>query len=112
MAAANDIAPSLSNLSNMGREWEKHIAALPPEERAASAARLQEEKTFFRQALLLPAEVRRQTMRERLEALMNDPEAQRVIMEERVAKFARLDATSRQKLLKGYVGYKSQVTGR
>jgi hypothetical protein len=51
-------------------------------------------------------------MRERLEALMNDREIQAIMAEERIAKFARLDSPTRQKLLKDYVSYKSQVTSR
>lgn len=112
LAVANQITPSLSGLSAMGREWERHITELPPEARAASKARLDAEKKFFMQAAMLPAQERKQAMRERLEALMNDPEVQGIMMEERMNRFARLDSATRQKLLKGYVQYKSQVVGQ
>ncbi len=110
-ALANEITPSLSGLTTMGREWELHIAALPPEARAASAARLDGEKKFFLQAATLPAKERNREMRARLEMLMNDPEMQAIMMEERMNRFARLDSSTRQKLLKGYVSHKSQVVG-
>jgi len=111
-ATAESIAPTLSGLASMGREWQQHIDALPPEARAASAARFQEETKFFTQALTLPADERKRQMRARLEELMNDREIQAIMAEERIAKFARLDSPTRQKLLKSYVNYKSQVTSR
>lgn len=104
-----EIAPSLSSLSLMGREWQQHLAALPPEARARSAARLQEETKFFASLVTLAPEERDRQMRERLEMLMNDPEAQAVVAGLRIKKLVKASPSARQKLMRSYVSYKSQV---
>lgn len=110
--ASREIAPSISTLARMGYEWKQHIAALPPEQRAASQARLDEEKAFFLRAAQLAPGERDRVVKQHLEELMNDPELQTLMAEDRFKKLAKLSPETRRELLKSYVNYKSQVTGR
>ncbi|CAN5383476.1 hypothetical protein BH09VER1_BH09VER1_07160 [soil metagenome] len=110
--ASREIAPSVSTLTAMGLEWQKHIDALPPTARAASQARLDQEKAFFAHVFQLSAEERDKAVQEHLAALMNDRDVQAVMAEDRLRKLAQLPESTRQSLLKSYVTYKRQVTGR
>jgi hypothetical protein len=113
VAAANqEITPSVSSLAYMGYEWQQHIKALPPEERAASQARFDQEKAFFVNAMKLPEAERDKAVKEHLQELMNDPHLQAVMAEDRFKKLSKLPPETRRKLLKSYVDYKSSVTGK
>lgn len=110
--ATQEIAPSVSTLAAMGYEWQQHINALPPEARPAAQARLDQEKEFFKKAFMMSEEEREKAVKQHLEELMNDPEVQTVMAEDRLKKMAKLPPKTRQKLMKSYVDYKAQVTGR
>lgn len=110
--AGKEIVPSVSTLALMGYEWQQHIKALPPEQQAKSQARFDEEKAFFVKAAQLSPEERDQAVKEHLQQLMNDPELQAVMAGDRFKKLAKLDPTTRRKLLKSYVAYKAKVSGK
>lgn len=111
-AATEEIAPSVSTLAYMGYEWQQHIKALPPEQRAASQARFDKEKDFFVTAMKLPEAERDKVIQEHLQELMNDPHLQAVMAEDRFKKLSKLPPETRRKMLKNYVDYKSSVTGK
>lgn len=108
LAGAN-ILPSLSNLASMGRQWQRRIEALPPEQRAPEQARLDREKDFFASLWRLPATERRVKVRERLEMLMNDPLIQAEWAAERHRMIAQLASEKRRKIFKDYVQNKEKL---
>lgn len=107
-----NIMPSFSNLASMGRQWQRRINALPPEQRAREQARLDEEEKFFVSVWRLPTTERERKIRGRLEFLMNDPTIQAEWAAERHRMIARLASDKRRAIFRNYVQtkekYKSQ----
>lgn len=107
-----NIMPSFSNLSAMADQWKRRMDRMPPAERQKAEDRLREEAVFFIQSQSLPADERKEAVRRRLEALMNDPGIQAEWAEERFAMMTKLPPTKRQQLFKRYVQYKTQTAPR
>jgi len=105
---AENILPTVSNLSAMGRQWKERLETLPPEERKKSAERLKEETRFFVEAQFLPAEERSEKIRGRIETLMNDPGIQADWAGERMKMLAGLTPEKRHEILKQYVQSKKE----
>jgi len=111
LAAAPEanIVPSVSNLANMGLQWQQRLAHLSPEQRQRSEARLDEERKFFTEALQLPEGEREARIKDRLQQLMNDPGIQAEWVEERYRMLVKLDAAKRRELFQKYVQSKKEL---
>ncbi len=107
---AANVMPNASNLRAMGNQWKERLATLPPEERKKSEARLKEETKYFMELQLLPTDERKQKTRERIEALMNDPEIQADWAGERMKILAGLTPEQRHEILKKYVRAKKNCS--
>ncbi|HRJ74198.1 MAG TPA: hypothetical protein PLS03_18375 [Terrimicrobiaceae bacterium] len=107
-----NIMPSFSNLSAMADQWKRRMDRMAPAERQKAEDRLREEAVFFIQSQSLPPAERKEAIRQRLEALMNDPGIQAEWAEERFAMMTKLPPTKRQQLFKRYVQYKTQTAPR
>ena len=111
-AEGENILPSFSNLPAMADQWKRRMDRMAPAERRKAEDRLREEAVFFIQSQSLPPDERKEAIRQRLEALMNDPGIQAEWAEERLAMVTKLPPTKRQQLFKRYVQYKTQTVPR
>jgi hypothetical protein len=86
----------------------RQIEQLPPEERPAAQARMEQMRTFWEEVRDLPPEQRRERMRERL----NDPEIQAQFEERRSMRDARRTPQQRLQRYKRYIERKRQMQQR
>jgi len=100
---SKNILPTPSNILAMERQWRERISTMPPDQRKVSEARLREESKFFMEVQLLPAAERKIAVKERIQALMNDPGIQADWAGERMKILAGTSPERRRELLKKYV---------